>query len=420
MSGKKNITLLIIVASLGYFVDIYDLILFNIIKKESLNSLGIDFSTYETVLFRWQMAGMLLGGIVWGVWGDKKGRVSVLFGSILLYSLANIANAFVQTVEAYKFWRFTAGIGLAGELGAAITLVSELLPIRRRGIGTMIIVTFGALGAVAAFLVASQGDWLGSVLGSLTGLELANWQVAYIVGGMLGFLLLALRAGTFESNMFQKSKSDSVQRGNFFWLFKDVPTFTKYIACIFIGLPVWYVVGILIALSHRFFPEITGLAEPPVNTRELIMWSYVGLSAGDLLSGLLSQVLQSRKKVIYLNLLGISVMTLLFLFGPSGSAAYYKTLAFVLGSATGYWAIFVTNASEQFGTNIRSTVSATVPNFVRGGVLVITSSFEWLELHFSSSVWAAVWVGLGCLALAGWGTWYVEEPFHKDLDYYEE
>ncbi|MFZ9755073.1 MAG: MFS transporter, partial [Bacteroidia bacterium] len=384
MSGKKNITLLIIVASLGYFVDIYDLILFNIIKKESLNSLGIDFSTYETVLFRWQMAGMLLGGIVWGVWGDKKGRVSVLFGSILLYSLANIANAFVQTVEAYKFWRFTAGIGLAGELGAAITLVSELLPIRRRGIGTMIIVTFGALGAVAAFLVASQGDWLGSVLGSLTGLELANWQVAYIVGGMLGFLLLALRAGTFESNMFQKSKSDSVQRGNFFWLFKDVPTFTKYIACIFIGLPVWYVVGILIALSHRFFPEITGLAEPPVNTRELIMWSYVGLSAGDLLSGLLSQVLQSRKKVIYLNLLGISVMTLLFLFGPSGSAAYYKTLAFVLGSATGYWAIFVTNASEQFGTNIRSTVSATVPNFVRGGVLVITSSFEWLELHFSS------------------------------------
>jgi len=419
MSGRKNITLLIIVASLGYFVDIYDLILFNIIKKESLTMLNIDFGIYETVLFRWQMAGMLLGGILWGVWGDKKGRVSVLFGSILLYSLANIANAFVETVEAYKFWRFAAGIGLAGELGAAITLVSELLPIKRRGIGTMIIVTFGALGAVAAFFVASKGEWIGSLIGTLTGLELANWQVAYIVGGLLGFVLLALRAGTFESNMFQKSKSDDVKRGNFFWLFKDMPTFTKYLACIFIGLPVWYVVGILIALSHRFFPEITGLAEPPVNTRELIMWSYVGLSAGDLLSGLLSQVLQSRKKVIYLNLLGITLMTLLFLFGPAGSAGYYKTMAFILGSATGYWAIFVTNASEQFGTNIRSTVSATVPNFVRGGVLIITSSFEWFETSLQSSIWAASWVGLACLALALWGTWYVEEPFHKDLDYYE-
>jgi len=179
------------------------------------------------------------------------------------------------------------------------------------------------------------------------------------------------------------------------------------------------VVGILIALSHRFFPEITGLAEPPVNTRELIMWSYVGLSVGDLLSGLLSQILQSRKKVIYLNLLGITLMTLLFLFGPAGSAGYYKTMAFILGSATGYWAIFVTNASEQFGTNIRSTVSATVPNFVRGGVLIITSSFEWFETSLQSSIWAATWVGLACLALALWGTWYVEEPFHKDLDYYE-
>jgi MFS family permease len=181
---KKNIALLIIVASLGYFVDIYDLILFNIIKKESLDALGIDFLTNETVLFRWQMAGMLIGGLIWGIWGDKKGRVSVLFGSILIYSIANIANAFVTTLEAYKIWRFIAGLGLAGELGAAITLVAELMPIKKRGVGTMIIVTFGALGAVAAFLVADKGEIIGDFITSIIGKPVANWQVANIVGGV--------------------------------------------------------------------------------------------------------------------------------------------------------------------------------------------------------------------------------------------
>jgi MFS family permease len=248
---KKNIALLIIVASLGYFVDIYDLILFNIIKKESLDALSIDFLTNETVLFRWQMAGMLMGGLIWGILGDKKGRVSVLFGSILIYSIANIANAFVTSLEAYKVWRFIAGLGLAGELGAAITLVAELMPIKKRGVGTMIIVTFGALGAVAAFLVADKGEIIGEFITSIIGKPLANWQVAYIVGGVLGLVLLVLRAGTFESNMFAEMQGAEVKKGNFFSLFKTKDTFLKYLACIVIGLPVWFVVGILIALARN-------------------------------------------------------------------------------------------------------------------------------------------------------------------------
>jgi MFS family permease len=422
LKTKKNIILLIIVASLGYFVDIYDLILFNIIKKESLESLHIDYNTYETVLFRWQMAGMLIGGILWGVWGDKKGRVSVLFGSILIYSVANIANAFAESLWAYKMWRLIAGLGLAGELGAAITLVAELMPQKKRGLGTMIIVTFGALGAVAAFLVSKNGQFIGDFISDIIHKPVANWQVAYIVGGTLGLLLLALRASTFESGLFEQAKEHNVERGNFFSLFKQKETFVKYLACIVIGLPVWFVVGILIALAHRFLPEITGNTDilKVLPTKEMVLWSYVGLSIGDLTSGTLSQIFKSRKKVMFSNIVGIIVMTLIYLYGPVGSANYYRFLAVMLGAVTGYWALFVTNASEQFGTNIRSTVAATVPNFVRGGVLLITSGFELLEAQTHSASISALIVGIICVSLAIWGTLHIEESFHKDLNYYEK
>ncbi len=432
MKSNKRLILLILVASLGYFVDIYDLILFNIIKKESLGSLHIDANLYENVLFRWQMAGMLIGGILWGILGDVKGRISVLFGSILLYSVANIANAFVTSVDAYKLCRLIAGIGLAGELGAAITLVGELMPQKKRGLGTMVIVTFGALGAVFAFFVAQHGSWITECLVSLTGRPIENWQTAYIVGGILGLLLLFTRAGTYESSMFKSVATDStIKRGNFFLLFKKYNR-TKYFACIVIGLPVWFVIGILIALSHKFFPEILGSNSShngflPIPTAEMVMWSYVGLSVGDLISGILSQLLKSRKQVIYINLMGICIVSALFLFGPEGTANYYRLMAFSLGTVTGYWAIFVTNASEQFGTNIRSTVATTVPNFVRGGVLLITMGFEYfsdtfLKINlFSSREYsvAAVIIGILCIASAAWGTWYIEESFHKDLDYLE-
>lgn len=432
MKSNKRLILLILVASLGYFVDIYDLILFNIIKKESLGSLHINADQYENVLFRWQMAGMLIGGIMWGILGDVKGRVSVLFGSILLYSIANIANAFVTSVEAYKLCRLIAGIGLAGELGAAITLVGELMPQKNRGLGTMVIVTFGALGAVFAFFVAQHGSWITECLVSLTGRPLENWQTAYIVGGVLGLLLLLTRAGTYESSLFKSVVTDSnIKLGNFFLLLRKHNR-KKYLACIVIGLPVWFVIGILIALSHKFFPEIlhghsiqNGFLAIP--TAEMVMWSYIGLSVGDLISGVLSQLLKSRKKVIYINLMGICIMGSLFLFGPAGTPDYYRLMAFSLGAVTGYWAIFVTNASEQFGTNIRSTVATTVPNFVRGGVLLITMGFEYFSSTFFNHTLfsfreysvSAMIIGILCIAFAAWGTWYIEESFHKDLDYLE-
>jgi MFS family permease len=420
MAKNKHIALLIVVASLGYFVDIYDLILFNIIKVESMKDLGIPVS-YETTLFNWQMTGMLLGGLIWGIWGDRKGRVSVLFGSILLYSTANIANAFVTNLTEYSIWRFIAGVGLAGELGAAITLVAESMPTRRRGIGTMIIVTFGALGAVFAFWVANRPE-ITLFLKNILSTDVHNWQTAYIMGGVLGLVLLALRAGTFESSMYHELKQTNVVKGNFFMLLRDKTTLKKYVSCIVIGLPVWFVVGVLIALSSRFIDEI-GLTGGSIKTSEMVMWSYLGLSSGDLLSGLLSQLFKSRKKVIFFNLTGIAILTVVYLFSHNVTPAWLKGISYFLGLSTGYWALFVTNASEQFGTNIRSTVTSTVPNFVRGGVVPITLSFNALsDMHLSTAAHtaAALIVGAVCLSLAAWGTFQMEESFHKDLNYIEE
>lgn len=421
-SKKTKLWLLITVASLGYFVDIYDLILYNVIKKESLDALGIP-ETKETLLFMFQMGGMLLGGLLWGIWGDKRGRVSVLFGSIILYSIANLANAFVSGFEGYAFWRFIAGLGLAGELGAAITLVSENMHKDKRGYGTMIIVTFGALGAVAAYFVARMGGHFAWFFESLFNQKLANWQISYIIGSLLGFMLLILRSGTFESGMYTEVKKSSVKKGNFFQLFKNKPTFLKYFACICIGIPVWYVVGVLIALSHKLISNANGQPMDPGFTGELVMWSYIGLSVGDFASGLISQMMKSRKKVIFIYLVMVTIMSAIFLLNNQASPTFFKVFGFLLGAATGYWALFVTNASEQFGTNIRSTVTATVPNFVRGSVVLIYflfNSISDLEIGTNGAITAAMLVGILSLAAAFWGNYYVEESFSKDLDYTEE
>jgi MFS family permease len=405
MTKKNNINLLIIVAALGYFVDIYDLIVFNVVKNESLQALGFAgeaLKTNEIYLFNLQMTGMLIGGILWGIMGDKRGRVSVLFGSIMLYSVANICNAFVTTIDQYAIIRFIAGIGLAGELGAGITLVAENMPKEKRGYGTMIIVTFGALGAVVAGLVGKS----------------FGWQTTYIVGGCLGLALLLMRAGAYESGMYKSLQAHAhIQKGNILTLFKKPANFLKYMACICIGLPIWFAIGVLINLSNRF-AEAHGFVGK-LDMADSIMFAYLGLSVGDLASGLLSQLLRSRKKVVYLYLFLSFVLMLFFLYNTEFlSAAYYKWMCFGIGFATGYWALFVTIASEQFGTNIRSTVTNTVPNFVRGAVVPITLSFASLSVGYGV-INAALWVGIACLILAFMATWYIKDSFSKDLNYFE-
>lgn len=414
----KGKGMLILVASLGYFVDIYDLQLFNIISTASLKGIGITdealLKKYDVSLFNWQMVGMLIGGLLWGIWGDKKGRKSVLFGSILLYSLANIANAFVTNITQYEWIRLLAGIGLAGELGAGITMVSESFDKEKRGIGTMIIATMGALGAVVAALVSrNHFDVFG----------LHPWQEAYLIGGILGLSLLFLRVGTFDSEMFNQVKEkDNLKKGSFFLIFKTKERALRYLACVLIGLPVWFVVGILIKFSSLDFHSLLRPGEV-AHQNEIrgiaVIFCYIGLSVGDLVSGLLSQWMRSRRKVIFIYLISCAVLSFIFLEVQGISLAAFQWLSFALGFVTGYWALFVSLASEQFGTNIRATVTTTAPNFVRGGVLPITMSFVALS-HVWTSYHAAYLVGIVCFALAIAGTWYLKETFGKDLDFVEE
>ncbi len=409
---KNTVWLTVLVASLGYFVDIYDLQLFNIVSKQSIAALGITDQTiidkYDYTLFLWQMSGMLVGGIFWGVIGDTKGRRNILFGSILIYSLANIANAFVLDMTQYTIVRFIAGLGLAGELGAAITLVSEVMHKEKRGYGTMIIVTMGALGAVAAALISQlQLQWFG----------LQNWQVMYIIGGTLGLLLLLLRMGTFESGMFDAMKKTKVSKGNFFMLLNQAQRLKRYIACILIGLPVWYCVGVLIKFSEKF--AVTNHVQgEPVKVGFAIMFAYIGLSAGDLLSGLLSQLFRSRKKIVLFYLLSSISVTLVFLYVQHMSTTMFYVMCFLIGTATGYWALFVTMASESFGTNIRATVTTTVPNFVRGAVVPITLGFKALEPIIGNTS-SALLIGVICISLGIISLRFIPETFGKDLNYTE-
>jgi MFS transporter, putative metabolite:H+ symporter len=393
----------VIVGALGYFVDIYDLLLFGIIRKPSLTSLGLSpeqVLTQGEFIISVQMVGLMLGGILWGVMGDKKGRLSVLFGSILLYSIANIANGMVKTVDQYALLRFIAGVGLAGELGAGITLVSELLSKEKRGIGTSMVAGIGLTGAVVAYFISKEFDW----------------RVCYYIGGAMGLILLILRIGVFESGMFKEVKEMGISRGNFFAFFSNKERFLKYIKCILIGLPTWFVIGVLVSFSDKFATEF-GITEP-VSPGKAIMFAYVGIAIGDVLIGFVSQALHSRKKALYIfYILTMIFMTLFFLQkGGSGSTMYLICAG--LGFATGFWAIFVTMAAEQFGTNLRATAATTVPNMVRGALPLIIILFKFLR-EATNFITGGIITAIIIMAITLTAAYFTKETFGKDLNYVE-
>ncbi len=398
---------IVIVASLGYFVDIYDLVLFSIVRVKSLNGIGVTAAAQVTnqglFLLNMQMGGMLLGGILWGVLGDKRGRLSVLFGSILLYSLANIANGFVQNIDQYGWLRLVAGVGLAGELGAGITLVAESLPKEKRGYGTMIVATVGVPGALLAY-------WVGETFG---------WRNAYFIGGGLGLALLVLRAGVFESGMFEETRRAGVARGDFAGLFTNRARFGKYLRCLLVGVPFWFLIGILITLAPEFGQAFR--LQGPVTGGLSIFWCYFGLTLGDFTSGGLSQLFRSRTRTLQVFIVACAGAVAYYLFGLHGaSTTTFYVACFLVGYAGGFWALFVTVAAEEFGTNIRSTVATTAPNFARGALVPITIAFKALKSQPSLGlVGAAAVIGTVLLLLAFWSASTLPETYGKDLDYVE-
>lgn len=394
----------VLVAALGYMVDMYDLFLFSIVRVPSLKSLNLSADSIMSdgiMLLNLQMAGLLIGGIFWGILGDKKGRLSVLFGSILIYSLANIGNGFVNSVGAYAVLRFIAGFGLAGELGAGITLVTEILPNRIRGYGATLVATMGVLGALLAYLVSTLFDW----------------RASYFIGGGLGLLLMVLRIRVFESGIFLKLKETNIKRGDIRMLFNNKKRLIKYITSIVIGMPIWFVVGILITFSPEF-GRAMGI-EQPVDAGKAVLFAFAGQVAGNILSGSLSQYLQSRKKVILLFMLLSFLFVLLFLLVPVRSTLLFYSLCACLGFCSGYWTLFITVAAELFGSNLRATVATTVPNFVRGTVIPLTFLFLLIKTGVGI-IYSALIVGIFTYAVAILALVYLEETFKKDINYTED
>jgi len=395
----------VIVASLGYFVDIYDLLLFGIVRIPSLTDLGLDEAARSlegASILNWQMMGLLVGGILWGVLGDKKGRLSVLFGSIITYSIANFACGFVQDVFVYKILRFVAGVGLAGELGAGITLVSESLPQRLRAIGTSVVAGVGLLGAVVGYFTV----------------ELFSWRNAYFIGGGMGILLLFLRIGVFESGMFHAMKDKKeLNKGDFLSFFTKKSRLILYLRCIGIGLPTWFVIGILATFSNEFGKAL-GISEE-IKPGLAVMWCYVGLSAGDLMSGVLSYWLQSRKKAVGILMTFTAVGSVIYLYGGIQSATGLYMMCLWIGFGIGYWAMFVTIGAEQFGTNVRATAATTIPNMVRGTVVLMTTFYTFLKPHVMVLNAAGI-LGLICFAIGFYCIKTIPETHHKDLNFIEE
>lgn len=405
---KQFLSLAVVVAALGYFVDIYDLLLFTIVREPSLMGIQVadaDMLTVSTKIINWQMMGLLIGGIVWGIMGDKKGRLSVLFGSILLYSVANFITGFVQTVEQYAWLRFIAGIGLAGELGAGITLVSELMPKKNRGVMTSFVAGIGLFGAVFAYGVYK-----------LTG----DWRLCYKIGGVLGIVLLFLRIKVSESSIFQNISKSEVSKGNIFMFFNNGKRFKKYLLAILIGLPTWYVIGILLNLGNRFAKELYG--ENAIDSGACIMYGYIGIALGDIIVGLVSQYFQSRKKALTIFYIMTFIGAIYFYSPLNNNDTSMYAISFYLGFSTGFWAIFVTMGAEHFGTNLRATAATTIPNMVRGALPLMNLLFKDYfqgSLHYSL-IRSGIITGLIVMAIAVIALIFTEETFHKDLDFVEE
>ena len=399
----------VIVGSLGFFVDIYDLLLFNIVRRKSFHDLGVpedSMKTFGENILNWQMLGLTIGGIIWGMLGDKKGRKSVLFGSIVLYSLATIANGFVKSVDQYTWLRFIAGLGLAGELGASITLTSELLPKEKRGIGAAIIATSGVLGTITAYFVYKiSGE---------------NWRLCYFIGGAMGIALLFLRVGVFESRMYDNAKHKNIPLGNLWMLVNNSDRFMRYLRGILIGLPVWYIIGVLISFSDEFAKRF-GIKDFDQPTA--LMLQYVALAFGDMSAGLLSNYFKSRKKTLFIFYGITSVFIFLFFALRGGGNAFNMYLICMgLGFGSGISVLYITMSAEQFGTNLRATAAISIPNLVRGFLPLILFLFQFLRSGNMKNdyITAAAVTGIVVMITGFISAIYTPESFGKDLNFIEK
>lgn len=394
----------VIAAALGYFVDLYDIVLFGVVRVASLKEIGItgdDLISKGILLLNLQFIGMLIGGIAWGVIGDKLGRKTALIATITMYSAANVLNGFVTDIETYAVLRFVAGVGLAGELGAGITLVAEILPKNYRGYGTTVISFLGLVGALTASFVGSSFDW----------------RVAYFVGGGMGFLVLILRIFALrESNMFEDQKNTTAKRGDILIFFRSKKLLLKLLAVIAVGVPIWYVSGIVITFSPEFGAALN--LSRVITAAETLKWQAIGLAIGSGLSGIVSEMVKSRKMVVWFCFIAMAVLTVVTLNMTNADADIFMIVILMVGLGQGYWTVFLTMAAENFGTNIRATVATSVPNFVRS--MVVPMSL-WLNSirHDLGLINSALLIGGIVFVIAFAALSFIKETYGTDINYTE-
>lgn len=393
----------VIVSALGFFVDVFDLLLFGVVRKPSLHDIGLTedgILSQGELLLSIQMVGMVLGGIAWGILGDKKGRLKVLFGSILLYSIANILNGFVQTTDQYIIIRFIAGFGLAGELGAGITLTSEILSKEKRGLAAALIAVAGVLGGVAAALLYKT---------------IGDWRMLYFIGGGLGLALLVLRIAVAESSIYDAVRGSNVQLGNFLQFFTSKERFYRYMKGILIGLPVWYIIGMLVSFADQFAIR---MGIPNIKPGDAIMYQYIGLGLGDVTAGLLSNILKSRKKALFVFYCITALFMILFFIQQNSSPAWFYFICGGLGFGAGISVLYITTSAEQFGTNLRASASISITNMVRGFTPVLLLSFT--QLRKITGYLPAAWMlGIAVMVIGFAALYFTKESFGKDLDFLE-
>jgi MFS family permease len=392
---------MLMIAGLGFMVDVYDVIIFAVVRISSLQSLGVpkeQLLSTGVFLLNMQLTGMVIGGVIWGVLGDKKGRRAALFGSIILYSIANLFNAGVQHVEVYAFLRFLAGIGLAGEIGAAMTIAAEVTPAKYRAYGTAVVAGMGVFGSIIASAVG----------------DLMPWRVAFLTCGLIGTVLLFVRLHMKETAHFDKIKNEkNVQRGSLRLLFSSRDRVLRATRCVLAAVPIWFVFGVLVS----FAPEVDGShgATGTISIAQVALSYSFGETTGEVCSGIVSQLLKSRRKAMLLFVSGSTLCTIILFAAP---ASLYAWICFPLGIFVGVWSVVVTSAAEQFGTNLRSTATTLIPNMVRASVIPITTAFSYLSPYIGASK-AACLIGMLCYALAFLSISQMKETFGQDLDFLE-
>jgi MFS transporter, putative metabolite:H+ symporter len=381
----------------GYFIDIFDLVLFSTLRISSFEELKITDPTYWTVVFfNLQMTGILVGGIFWGKMADIKGRSWSFMGTILVFSIANIINGLTSSLTVYGICRFIAGFGLAGEMGSGIALICEKVPDEKRSLYLGFVSSLGCIGAVLS-------GWLGDIV---------YWRYLFIGSGFAGILLTLLRKNLLEPDLFRKTATLNIPRGQWKTLFQSPPDLIRFILLIFLGIPMWYIIGIL----WSFSTEMTSTIGLNIFTSgQAILWGYVGVWMGDMLMPFVSQFLKSRIFTIQICLIMMLLGVIyLFQFQPHSLLSFQLTHIF-LGFTIGYWAVYATLCGESFGTNIRALTSTSLPSLIRFSSIPMMIIYQYGRDENELNI--ALGMGLTVLCISMITTYFIKDTFQKDIDF---